>query len=133
MGWILLKFGLQKYLDLYPMTGTVVGLPLPHNLCQLGLSFLCVLLPWHSNCPSPLWGRALTQGTKECIDFCLELVSLPYRPVSLTSVVHKLLETLIRDHMVEFLVKHKLINTSQHGFLKATLISYVFWKKLQNG
>ena len=37
-----------------------------------------------------------------------------YRPV-----VCKLLETLIRDHMVEFLVKHKLINTSQHGFLKA--------------
>ena len=28
-----------------------------------------------------------------------------YRPVSLTSVVCKLLETLIRDHMVEFLVK----------------------------
>ena len=41
-----------------------------------------------------------------------------YRPVSLTSVVCKLLEPLIRDHMVEFLVKHKLINTSQHGFLK---------------
>ena len=31
-----------------------------------------------------------------------------YRPVSLPSVVCKLLETLIRDHMVEFLVKHKL-------------------------
>ena len=34
-----------------------------------------------------------------------------YRPVSLTSVVGKLLETLIRDHVVELLVKHKLINT----------------------
>ena len=42
-----------------------------------------------------------------------------YRPVSLTSVICKLLETLIRDHMVEFLVTHNLINTSQHGFLKA--------------
>ena len=42
-----------------------------------------------------------------------------YRPVSLTSVICKLLETLIRDHMLEFLVKHKLINPSQHGFLKA--------------
>ena len=42
-----------------------------------------------------------------------------YRPVSLTSVVCKLLETLIRDHVVEFLMKHKLINTSKHGFLKA--------------
>ena len=38
-----------------------------------------------------------------------------YRPVSLTSLLSKLLETLIRDHMVEFLVKHKLINTSKHG------------------
>ena len=42
-----------------------------------------------------------------------------YRPVSLTSGVCKLLETLIRDHMVEFLVKQKLINTPQHGFLDA--------------
>ena len=31
----------------------------------------------------------------------------------------KLLETLITDHMVEILVKHELINTYQHGFLKA--------------
>ena len=39
--------------------------------------------------------------------------------MSLTSVVYKLLETLIKDHMMEFLVKHKLTNKSQHGFLKA--------------
>ena len=38
-----------------------------------------------------------------------------YRRVSLTSVVCKLLETLIRYHMVEFLIKHKLINTPQPG------------------
>ena len=42
-----------------------------------------------------------------------------YRPVSLTSVICKLLETIITDHMMDFLIKHKLINTSQHGFLKA--------------
>ena len=42
-----------------------------------------------------------------------------YRPVSLTSVICKLLEMLIKDHMVDFLVKHKLLNSSQHGFLKA--------------
>ena len=42
-----------------------------------------------------------------------------YRPVSLTSVICKLLERLIKYHMVEFLVKHKLLNSSQHGFLKA--------------
>ena len=42
-----------------------------------------------------------------------------YRPVSLTSVICKLLERSIKDHMVDFLVKHKLLNSSQHGFLKA--------------
>ena len=45
--------------------------------------------------------------------------SVNYRPVSLTSVICKLLETIIRDHMMDFLIKHKLINPSQHGFLKA--------------
>ena len=39
----------------------------------------------------------------------------PEKLVSLTSVLCKVLETLIRDHVVEFLVKHKLINTSQHS------------------
>ena len=39
--------------------------------------------------------------------------------MSLTSVICKLLERLIKDHMVDFLVKHKLLNSSQHGFLKA--------------
>ena len=45
--------------------------------------------------------------------------SVNYRPVSLTSVICKLLETIIKDHMMDFLIKHKLINPSQHGFLKA--------------
>ena len=31
--------------------------------------------------------------------------SVNYRPVSLTSVICKLLETIIRDHMMDFLVK----------------------------
>ena len=34
--------------------------------------------------------------------------SVNYRPVSLTSVICKLLETIIRDHMMDFLVKHKI-------------------------
>ena len=59
--------------------------------------------------------------------------SINYRPVSLTSVICKLLETIIRDHMMDFLVKHKLINPSQHGFLKArsclTHLLYVFLRK----
>ena len=31
----------------------------------------------------------------------------------------RLLERFIKDHMVNFLVRHKLLNSSQHGFLKA--------------
>ena len=45
--------------------------------------------------------------------------SVNYSPVSLTSVICKLLETIIKDHMMDFLVKHKLLNPFQHGFLKA--------------
>ncbi len=37
--------------------------------------------------------------------------SVNYRPVSLTSILCKLLETIIRDHMMDFLGKLKLINT----------------------
>ena len=45
--------------------------------------------------------------------------SINYRPVSLTSVICKLLETIIRDHMMDFLITYQLINPSQYGFLKA--------------
>ena len=34
--------------------------------------------------------------------------SVNYRPVRLTSVICKLLETIIRDHMMDFLIKHKI-------------------------
>ena len=40
-----------------------------------------------------------------------------YRPVSLTSVCCKLMETLIRDQLMDHLLKNDLINQSQHGFM----------------
>jgi hypothetical protein len=40
-----------------------------------------------------------------------------YRPVSLTSVCCKLLESIIRDDLMSHLEKNKLIGPSQHGFL----------------
>ena len=39
-----------------------------------------------------------------------------YVPVSLTSVICKLLEILIKDHLVDFLVKHNLITHLNMGF-----------------
>ena len=41
-----------------------------------------------------------------------------YRPVSLTSVVGKVLETLIEDQMSNHLNNYKLIKGYQHGFTK---------------
>ena len=41
-----------------------------------------------------------------------------YRPVSLTSVVCKLMESIIRDSITDHLVRNRLINNSQHGFTK---------------
>ena len=53
--------------------------------------------------------------------------SVHYRPVSLTAIICKLLETIIMDHMMDFLVKHKLINHYQHGFLKVrACLTHVF-------
>ena len=43
-----------------------------------------------------------------------------YRPVSLTSVVGKVLETLIKDRMRNHLNQYKLIKGSQHGFTKGS-------------
>jgi hypothetical protein len=40
-----------------------------------------------------------------------------YRPVSLTSVPCKLIEGLVKDKLMDHLLKNKLINDSQHGFL----------------
>ena len=39
-----------------------------------------------------------------------------YRPVSLTSLVGKLLESIIAKKIRHHLEKYNLINTSQHGF-----------------
>ena len=39
-----------------------------------------------------------------------------YRPISLTSVVGKLMETVLRDKVVAFLESNNIINESQHGF-----------------
>ena len=83
-----------------------IGTPLA-NLFNLSLEEGIVPSEWKEANITPLFKKGSRKKPEH------------YRPVSLTSVVCKLLETLIRDHMVEFLVKHKLINTSQHGFLKA--------------
>jgi hypothetical protein len=41
-----------------------------------------------------------------------------YRPVSLTSVCCKMLESILRDSMTDHLEKNNLLSASQHGFVK---------------
>ena len=41
-----------------------------------------------------------------------------YRPISLTSVICKILESIIKDGIVQFLEENKLIRDTQHGFTK---------------
>jgi hypothetical protein len=41
-----------------------------------------------------------------------------YRPVSVTSIVCKIMEGFARDQMLDHLVKNNLISRHQHGFLK---------------
>lgn len=40
-----------------------------------------------------------------------------YRPVSLTSIVGKVMEKIMRDELMVYLVSNKLINVKQHGFM----------------
>ena len=45
-----------------------------------------------------------------------------YRPVSLTSILCKIMESIIKDKIVEHLQKFKLLSESQHGFMKESLV-----------
>jgi hypothetical protein len=46
-----------------------------------------------------------------------------YRPVSLTSLVVKIMESIIYDTTIKFLVKHHVIPDNQHGFMPANSIT----------
>ena len=44
---------------------------------------------------------------------------LNYRPVSLTCIIGKIMEMIIKDAIVAFFRRHNIIRDSQHGFTKA--------------
>ena len=52
--------------------------------------------------------QIIKKGNKEVVS--------NYRPISLTSVVVRILEKIIRIKLINFLDKYKLINKTQHGF-----------------
>ncbi|KAJ3662053.1 hypothetical protein Zmor_006420 [Zophobas morio] len=46
-----------------------------------------------------------------------------YRPISLTSTVGKVMESIINDRMMEFLLDNKVIPSQQHGFIPGRSVS----------
>ena len=40
-----------------------------------------------------------------------------YRPVSLTSVIYKVMETIVRDEVVDHMNRNNLLSNDQHGFV----------------
>ena len=58
--------------------------------------------------------------TRQYIKREINILSNPsnYRPVSLTVNLCKVLESIMRDKIMEHIQKHKLIKESQHGFVK---------------
>ena len=59
-----------------------------------------------------------------------------YRPVSLTSIVCKIMESIIRNHTMAFMNKHNIIPEEQHGFRQGRscvtqlLVRMEMWTKL---
>ena len=49
---------------------------------------------------------------------CPKYIPGNYRPVSLTSIVCKLLEGMIRDYIQYFSNENSIISSNQHGFMK---------------
>ena len=55
-----------------------------------------------------------------------------YRPVSLTSIICKIMESIIKDKLVEHLQNFNLLNDSQHGFMKGKSCSTNLLEYLEN-
>jgi hypothetical protein len=54
-----------------------------------------------------------------------------YRPISITSIVSKLFESLIRDHVVDYF-SINLFHTNQYGFVKGKSTVTQLLKILEN-
>ena len=65
----------------------------------------CVPQPWKDAHVTPLFkkGKKSSAGN--------------YRPVSLTSIICKVMESLIRDHVIEHMTSNHLLSDYQHGFI----------------
>jgi hypothetical protein len=117
-GWYTIKDKLDE-LDINKSTGLDGIHPLVLKKCSKTLcvplsmlftkSFKAGALPscWKFANVTPIFKK----GSKTC--------ALNYRPISLTSILCKIMEKIIRDVMVSHLLKFKLLSMHQHGFVQA--------------
>ncbi len=84
------------------------GFPIIHHLYHIfTLSFELGLVPssWKVALVSPIHKN----GSKDAVD--------NYRPISVTSCCSRILEKIVKNRLTEHLLRNRIINTSQHGFL----------------
>ena len=56
-----------------------------------------------------------------------------YRPVSLTSVPCKVIESLLKDDLTKHLESTSMLSKVQHGFLRADRVLPICWRRLRLG
>ena len=76
------------------------------KLFKLSLETGIVPQEWKEARVSPLFKKGLKDKPEN------------YRPVSLTSIIGKIIESIVKDNLVGHLDRHNLIRNSQHGFTK---------------
>ncbi|XP_047135430.1 uncharacterized protein LOC124812618 [Hydra vulgaris] len=82
----------------------VLATPLSYIFTLLIESGICPI-DWKSAHIAPLYKKRS------------KLITSNYRPISLTSVVSKVMEKNVKDSMVQHLIQNHLISTNQHGFV----------------
>jgi len=79
--------------------------PLKH-IMELSLNIGNVSLDWRSAIITAVYKKVSRTDVSN------------YRPVSLTCITCKLMESLVRDHLMKFFVSNKLFSNHQFGFIK---------------
>ena len=87
-----------------------------HELAQSIKVPLSIFLPSHMKRGVYRWlERRPTQH--QSIRRVKKVATGKYRPVSLTSVIGKIMESIIRDRLVKYMINHSLFCDSQHAFV----------------
>jgi len=94
------------------------------HIMELSLNIGDIPLDWKSTIITALYKK----GSRTAVS--------NYRPVSLTCITCKLMESLVRDHLLKFFISNKLFSNHQYGFIegRSTVLQLLYildkWTKL---